>query len=127
MTGGPDYPVLLPWQILSVHEPDETFFSLFGGRVKPKFLEKFAPDCAAGMKLEKCCVGECKDALDESDPLQTPHAEFLLEIGKMTSIMLLLICLKKKILFFLVVMRIACQVTPLKCLHTIPKDSGPGK
>ena len=67
VTGGPDYPVLLPWQILSVHEPDETFFSLFGGRVKPKFLEKLAPDCAAGMKLEKCCVGECKDALDESD------------------------------------------------------------
>lgn len=73
VTGGSKHPTLLPWQIISIHEPDETFSSLFGGRVKPRLLEKFPPELIEGMELERCCVGEGRDTLDETELLLSVH------------------------------------------------------
>lgn len=66
VTGGCTHPTLLPWKIMSVHDPEETFSSLFQTRIKPRILEKLS-DLEHIYSLEKCFVGECKDSLDESD------------------------------------------------------------
>ena len=52
--------ILLSWEILGVHNPDESFQSLFDRRIKPKI----AKEETRGMTLEKCFVGHQKNSTD---------------------------------------------------------------
>lgn len=61
--------VLLSWEILGVHNPDESFQSLFDRRIKPKI----AKEGTQGMTLEKCFVGHHKNSLDTTDPSLLVH------------------------------------------------------
>lgn len=66
VTGGCKHPVLLPWHILSVHEPEESFNSLFDRVVKPKIHDKLYHQ-SSEVKLDRCYVGQSKDAVDKTD------------------------------------------------------------
>jgi len=59
--------VLLTWEIMGVHNPEESFQSLFERRNKPKISAKLSQEDAENV-TRKCYVGHTKNSLDVTDP-----------------------------------------------------------
>ena len=60
--------VLLTWEIMGEHNPEELFQFLFERRIKPKISAKLSQEDAKNMTVEKCYVGHTKTLLDVTDP-----------------------------------------------------------
>ena len=51
----PKCTVVLSWEIMGVHNPEESFESLFERRIKPKLSARLSQDDAQNVTVEKCC------------------------------------------------------------------------
>ena len=89
--------VLLSWEILGVHNPQESFQSLFDRRIKPKISKDGTQD----VTVEKCYVGHAKNSLDVTDPALLIHevvssfgqyVKFQVRVGICTSDMEYQVC-----------------------------------
>ena len=53
---------------MGVHNPEESFQSLFDKKIKPKIAMKVSQEDAQNMTIENCYVGHAKNSLDITDP-----------------------------------------------------------
>ena len=60
--------VLLTWEIMGMHNPEESFQSPFETRIKPKISAKLSQEDAENVTVEECYVGHMKNSLDVTDP-----------------------------------------------------------